>query len=164
MSARRQRLASSIERGVQRVLARGLNDPRVRGLVTITKVTITPDGKRADVGVSVLPEKHEDLTMHGLRSASGRIRREVGELIRTRAMPELAFVLDRSLKKQAEVLRAIDHARQTAIEIDDDASDDNAGTDANTGTASRAPDGPTERTPPPPPPPPSPSASAEGTA
>ncbi|MEO1009368.1 MAG: 30S ribosome-binding factor RbfA [Planctomycetota bacterium] len=112
MSAKRERLVSSIERGIQQVLARGLQDPRIRGLITITRVEITPDGKFADVGISVLPEEHQELTLHGLRSARRHVRREVGELIRTRAMPELRFRLDTSLKKQAEVLDALAQVRE----------------------------------------------------
>ena len=104
MSTKTDRLASSIEKGVQQVLARGLQDPRLRGLITVTKVDITPDSKQATIGISVLPAEHQKLTVHGLRSAARHIRREVAELIRTRTMPEFRFVEDDSLKKQAEVL------------------------------------------------------------
>ncbi|GIW74887.1 MAG: hypothetical protein KatS3mg103_1409 [Phycisphaerales bacterium] len=104
MNPRTQRLASSIQRSIQQVLARGLQDPRIRGIITVTKVQITPDGTQATVGISVLPAKHQRLTVHGLRSASRHIRREVGSMIRTRSMPQLEFVEDDSFKKQAQVL------------------------------------------------------------
>lgn len=130
MSTRNDRLTSSIERGVQQVLARGLQDPRVRGLITVTKVELTPDGKQATIGISVLPAEHQKLTVHGLSSASRHIRREVGELIRTRSMPEFRFVEDGSLKKQAEVLGTLAKVREelegkpTADGTDGDASED----------------------------------------
>lgn len=114
MSTKTDRLASSIEKGVQQVLARGLQDPRVRGLITVTRVELTPDGRRATIGISVLPAEHQALTVHGLRSASRHIRREVADLIRTRTMPEFAFVEDDSLKKQAEVLGALARLRDEA--------------------------------------------------
>ncbi len=112
MSTKTERLASSIEKGVQQVIARGLQDPRVRGLITVTKVEITPDSKQATIGISVLPAENQALTVHGLRSASRHIRREVGDLIRTRTMPELRFVEDGSLKKQAEVLGELAKVRE----------------------------------------------------
>jgi len=112
MSTKTDRLASSIEKGVQQVLARGLQDPRVRGLITVTKVELTPDAKRATIGISVLPAEQQALTVHGLRSAARHIRREVGELIRTRTMPELHFIEDASLKKQAEVLGELAKVRE----------------------------------------------------
>ncbi|MEQ8844564.1 MAG: 30S ribosome-binding factor RbfA [Phycisphaerales bacterium] len=118
MSTKHDRLTSSLEKGVQQVLARGLQDPRIRGLITVTRVEITPDGKQATVGISVLPAEHQKLTVHGLRSAGRHIRREVAELIRTRTMPELVFVEDDSLKKQAEVLGELARIRAEQDERD----------------------------------------------
>ncbi|OAB56365.1 hypothetical protein AY599_21460 [Leptolyngbya valderiana BDU 20041] len=120
MSTKTDRLASSLEKGVQQVLARGLQDPRVRGLITVTKVDVTEDSKQATIGISVLPAEHQKLTVHGLQSAARHIRREVAELIRTRTMPELRFVEDDSLKKQAEVLSTLARVR---AEMDEDEQD-----------------------------------------
>lgn len=130
MNPRHERLTSSIERGVQQVLARGLQDPRVRGLITVTKVEITPDSKQATIGISVLPAEHQKLTVHGLQSAARHIRREVADLIRTRTMPEFRFLEDDSLKKQAQVLGELAKVRE---ELDqkqgqqDDAGDGTGG-------------------------------------
>lgn len=112
MSRRAEQLASEIHRAVQQVLDRGLQDPRVSGMITVTAVRVTPDFRTAQVSVSVLPAEKQDLTMHGLRSAARHIRHEVGELVRTRQMPELAFRLDESLKKQAAVMDAIAKAAE----------------------------------------------------
>lgn len=121
MNPRHDRLTSSIEKGVQQVLARGLQDPRVRGLITVTKVEITPDSKQATIGISVLPAEHQTLTVHGLRSAARHIRREVAELIRTRTMPEFRFIEDDSLKKQAEVLGELAKVREELDQKDAEA-------------------------------------------
>jgi len=107
VSLRTERLGATIQRAVQQVLARGLADPRVRGLVTVTSVSVTPDLKRADVLVSVMPAEDEALTLHGLRAASGYIRREVGKLVRIKTMPHLEFAVDEGLKRQAGVLEAL---------------------------------------------------------
>lgn len=112
MNRKVEQLASSIHRAVQEVIARGLHDPRVSGLITVTGVRINPETKEAFVGVSVLPEEKQELTLHGLRAASRHVRREVGELVRTRQMPTIVFTLDESLKKQAAVMRAINQAAE----------------------------------------------------
>lgn len=124
MSTKIDRLASSLEKGVQQVLARGLQDPRVRGLITVTKVDVTPDSKQATIGISVLPVEHQKLTVHGLQSAARHIRREVAELIRTRTMPEFRFVEDSSLKKQAEVLSTLAKVRKDFGENGEDKAED----------------------------------------
>ncbi|MBZ0171785.1 MAG: 30S ribosome-binding factor RbfA, partial [Phycisphaerales bacterium] len=79
MSRRTEKLGATIQRDLQAVLARGLQDPRVRGLVTITGVRVTDDHAHAFVSVSVLPAEHQSLTMHGLDAAAGFLRRELGK-------------------------------------------------------------------------------------
>lgn len=101
MSLRTDKLASVIRHAVNDVIARGLGDPRIRGLVSVTKVDVAPDLSEAKVHISVLPQQHEDLTMHGLHDAAGHIQREIGPAVSARRLPRLRFVKDDSLKKQA---------------------------------------------------------------
>ena len=110
MSRRTQQMASEIHKAVQEVINRGLHDPRISGLITVTGVRVTEDLKSAFVEISVLPGDRQSLTMHGLRAAGRHIRREVGDMIAIKQMPELVFRLDQSLKKQAGVLEAISRA------------------------------------------------------
>jgi ribosome-binding factor A len=105
-------LASSIERALREVISRGFHDPRIAGLITVTGVKVAPDLRNATANISVLPEEKAELTMHGLTAAAPFIRREIGEMIQTRAMPQLDFRLDTTLKKQARVLEALDKVRE----------------------------------------------------
>lgn len=110
MSRRREQRESVLMRATQEVLARGLADPRIRGLITVTDIRLTEDGKQAFVSVSILPEERAELTMHGLRAATKHIRRDVADRIRIREMPAMEFRLDGSIKEQAGVLAAINRA------------------------------------------------------
>jgi ribosome-binding factor A len=110
MSRRTDQMAATIRGSLQEVIDRGLNDPRISGMITVTGVRITEDVKSAFVDISVLPAERQALTMHGLRAAARHIRRQVGDLVAIRQMPELVFRLDESLKKQAGVLDAISKA------------------------------------------------------
>lgn len=112
MSRHLEQLTASIRRGVQDVLARGVQDPRVSGLITVTGVRIAQDLTRAVVSVSVYPEERQHLTLKGLQAAAAYVRKEVGEHLRTRQMPPIVFELDASLKKQAEVLKALSRVEQ----------------------------------------------------
>jgi ribosome-binding factor A len=107
MSRRTEQMASTIRRALQETIDRGFQDPRISGMITVTGLRITEDLKQALIDVSVMPAERQDLTMHGLRSAARHIRREVGDRVAIRQMPELVFRLDSSLKKQAAVLDAI---------------------------------------------------------
>ncbi|MBX3357277.1 MAG: 30S ribosome-binding factor RbfA [Phycisphaeraceae bacterium] len=104
MTRRTEQLASTLQRAVQEVMARGLSDPRARGMITITGCTVSPDLKHAEIMVSVYPEKHQDLTIHAIRDAARHIRRKAAERMALSVLPELNFRVDKSTKREAEVL------------------------------------------------------------
>ena len=125
MTRRTDKINATLLRAIQERLARGLADPRVRGLITVTAVECTPDLERAKVKVTVMPAEHESLTMHGLRAATGKIRRDVADKVALRLMPQLEFQIDEGLKEQAQVMallakdRAEREARRAASERPD---------------------------------------------
>ncbi len=113
---RLKRLNANLQRGLETVFARGLNDPRIRGMISITGVSLTKDLKSARVQVSIFPHEHESLTMHALRDAAAHIRRRLMDTIEMRQMPRLVFELDDGLKKQAEVMGLLAKAREERAE------------------------------------------------
>lgn len=156
MKRRTEQLASTLRHALQEVIARGLSDPRISGMITITEVKIADDVKTASISVSVYPEEREELTMHGLTAAARHIRRKAGDLVAMHQLPELEFRLDKSLKKQAAVLGAI--ARATASSRGAPAAEGTESTPDSERRATRdAPTNPGTATPAPPP-----SASGEG--
>ncbi len=112
MTQRTEQVASLIRNAVQSTVSRGLHDPRIRGLISITQVTVSADLSWATVYVSVLPAEHGALTLHGLRHAASRIRSQLGRAVRLRHVPRLSFELDDSIKKQSEVLAALAEDRR----------------------------------------------------
>ena len=84
-------------------LIRGLKDPRVQTMLSITRVDTTSDLRYAKVYISVLEESRENEAMKGLRSAGGWLRRELGQKLQRRYTPELVFELDDSLKYGAHM-------------------------------------------------------------
>ena len=83
-------------------LIRGLKDPRVQTMLSITRVDTTSDLRYAKVHISVLEESRENEAMKGLRSAGGWLRRELGQKLQLRYTPELVFE-DDSLKYGAHM-------------------------------------------------------------
>lgn len=116
MTTRTDKLASVIQHAVQDVLARGINDPRVRGLVSVTKVEVLPDLSEARVLVSVLPAEQAALTMHGLTHAAGHIQKQIAGEITAKRMPRLSFRLDDSLKKAAALHAAIEEDKGQEVD------------------------------------------------
>ena len=110
MTHRIEQAESTLQKALAQVLQRKIADPRIRGLVSITKIDISPDLKRADVFVSVMPDQYEKVTLAGLRAADRHIQSEVKKLVAMRVVPHLGFKLDDTIKKADAVLDAIGQA------------------------------------------------------
>lgn len=111
-SPRQGHLEARLRRAVQMILSRGLNDPRIRGLVSVTELDLAPDQSHARVCVSVLPAEHGPLTLTGLRHAAPRIAAEAGRSVRARRLPSLSFELDDRLKRAAALDALLAHDRE----------------------------------------------------
>jgi ribosome-binding factor A len=99
----RERLADGMRDEIAAILEGELADPRI-GLVSLTEVKLSPDGRGLHVFVNVEGDDAEaERTMEGLEAAKGYIRREVGARMRLRVAPDLHFHLDRSLQQAARI-------------------------------------------------------------
>ena len=112
MTQRTDQVASTLKKATQEVLSRGLADPRVQGLITITRVDVSGDLANATLYCTVTPHEHEELSLHGLKSASKWVRRQVSDKVRFRRMPQYIFRIDEQLARQQQVLASIAEARQ----------------------------------------------------
>ena len=121
-SVRSAKLASTIRSAIQESLSRGLGDPRIRGLVSITEVDVSPDLSAASVKISVIPSQYESTVLRGLSSASGRFRREIGQHARLRKVPRIGFEIDRSLKRQAEIEALMQDTERDHQDLDSEES------------------------------------------
>ncbi len=109
MSATRMgRINEEIQRTLSELI-RTVKDPRVHGLISITRVDTTADLKYAKIYVSVLDKSDADQVVKGLKSASGYLRRELGHALSLRATPELTFLRDDSIDKGAHILKMIEN-------------------------------------------------------
>ena len=70
MTQRTEQVAATLKKAIQDVIVRGLSDPRAKGLITVTRVEVSPDLADATVFCSVVPHDQEEISLHGLQSAS----------------------------------------------------------------------------------------------
>ncbi|HYV02093.1 MAG TPA: 30S ribosome-binding factor RbfA [Actinomycetota bacterium] len=87
-----------------------LKDPRV-GFVTVTRVEVSPDLRRATVYYTVLGQDRDHrATRAGLRSARSHLRGVLGHQVRMKFTPDLEFEEDVGLaqvERVTELLREI---------------------------------------------------------
>ena len=102
-----------INQEIQKELAdllRTVKDPRVQNtMISITRVETTPDLRFAKVCVSFLEEDKASEAMKGLKSASGYLRRALGQNMQLRHTPELQWELDGSITYGARMLELINN-------------------------------------------------------
>ena len=101
-----------INEDIQRELAsllRTVKDPRVQGLISITRVDTTTDLRYCRVYVSALDQSDIKEVVKGLKSAAGYLRRELGHALTLRYTPELQFLADDSIGRGVRMVSMIDH-------------------------------------------------------
>jgi ribosome-binding factor A len=130
VSRRTNRLAEEIREEVAKIIARELKDPRI-GFVTVTGVQLTPDLRHARINVGVLGDQAaRDKSLEGLRQAAGFVRRALGQRLRIRYTPEVAFQYDKGLDATERVARLLnDVAAPDAPAALDAPADDDTGED-----------------------------------
>ena len=87
-----------------------MKDPRVSKLLSIVKVNVSGDMSYADIYVSAIEgsEKTAESVKALNKSAAGYIRRELGQRMKLRKVPELKFIADNSIETSAHISRIIE--------------------------------------------------------
>ena len=113
MSRRTEMLGSTIQRELASMILRDLQDPRITGLPSITRVKVSPDLSVADVYVTIMgTEGHQTAALNALKHSAGMMRAKLTKLLSVRVTPFLKFHLDEGLKKELALLDAIRKANE----------------------------------------------------
>lgn len=101
--ARLNRINEELRKELSKLVTFELKNPKITGMVSVTKVKITPDFKFAQVYVSLLNSKNIKKTMEGLKESAGFLKSQIARTINLRITPELVFELDDSLEQGARI-------------------------------------------------------------
>lgn len=96
---RARRVESQIREELSALIVSGkVKDPRVRGVVSITRVETSKDYSQAKVYVSSLSGEACVAVVAGLNAAAGFLQAEVSRKIRLRLTPRFVFIEDRGVE------------------------------------------------------------------
>jgi ribosome-binding factor A len=111
-SRRPQRLALQIQHEVSLMIFRNMKDRRI-GFVTVTGVSMSPDLRNAKIYVSLMgSESEKKESLEALNHATGWIRHELGQKIRTKFLPDILFLTDTSQEYGEHIDRLIDEIHE----------------------------------------------------
>ncbi len=109
MSRRIDRVNDQLRDEISQLLVRATKDPRLDGVISITRVSASNDLRSARVFISVMGgEETKQTALDGVRSAAAFLRRELRGRVNLRHTPFLTFVLDDSIEEGDRVLRLMD--------------------------------------------------------
>ena len=97
------RVDGELKREISQVINFELENSKVTGMVSVTKVKVTPDIRYARVYVSIFNSKNKERTLEGLKESAGFIRSRVANTVNLRITPEIVFVYDDSEEQGARI-------------------------------------------------------------
>ena len=116
-SHRLDRINSELQREISHVIDFELKNANITGMISVTRVKITPDLRYAKVFVSVINSNNINKTLEGLKKASGFIRTRSANTVNLRTTPELVFVYDDSDIQGSKIDQIIAEARRKDEEL-----------------------------------------------
>ena len=109
MPRRIDRVNELLRSEISHLIARGIKDPRVAGVISVTEVVASSDLRSARVYVSVMgPQADRQSALDGIRSAASFLRRELRERVNLKHTPHMTFYLDDSIEEGDRVLRLME--------------------------------------------------------
>ena len=114
-SHRPDRVGDQIRQELSELLSRGaVHDPGI-GFITLTRVKVSPDLQLARVYYTTMgDEEARKQTAKALERATGFFRRQVGERLQLRRVPELKFQFDESIGHQDRVEQILQQLKAEA--------------------------------------------------
>jgi ribosome-binding factor A len=111
MATRRQeKVARIVKEAVSNAITKHLNDPRIEGLISITKVEMAADLRSANVYISILgkDEATQNKTFSAITHAKSRIQSLLSGEMQSKFCPILHFYKDDKFKKTLETIKLIE--------------------------------------------------------
>ena len=127
MATRRQeKVARVVKEAVSDAIAHHLNDPRIVGFVSVTRVEMAADLRNADVYISIFgsDQAGQNKAFTAITHAKSRIQALLADRIQSKFCPVLHFYKDEKFKKTLEILNLIDEAVKDLKNKDSDSEDD----------------------------------------
>ena len=119
MSRRTERVASTIQQELAQIILRELNDPRLTGMPSITRVKVSADLSIADVYLTIMGTPgQQTAALNALRHSAGLMRTKLTHAMTLRQAPFLKFHIDENLKRELEVQDLLAKVRAENEEID----------------------------------------------
>ncbi len=116
-SRRQERIESLLHQEIANIIQNEVKDPRLAGMVSVTRVEASPDMRNATVFVSVFTldnlEERRTTDLEVLNHSARYIMFLLSQRLEIKFIPELAFKLDRSMEHASRVYEILNKNKKT---------------------------------------------------
>ena len=101
--ATNRKARSTIQQELAQIIMRELNDPRLTGMPSITRVKVSADLSIADVFITIMGTPgQQTAALNALKHSAGMMRTKLTKALTLRMAPFLKFHIDEDLKKELD--------------------------------------------------------------
>ena len=115
---RSDRIGELIREEISNILRMDVKDPRL-GMLSVTRVEVTPDLKHARIYISPFKKEEVDAIFNCLKNARGFIQRKLGHRIKLHYTPVIEFHIDDSIKYGAHILEILEGLKKDKGDIEE---------------------------------------------
>jgi len=122
---RQEKVARVVKEVVSDAIANHLGDPRITGIVTVTKVEMAPNLRSAEVYLSILADSDgaKKKTFAAIQHAARHIQSLLGASLDCKFCPVLHFHRDEQFQKTLETMRLIDEVAHEFRDQEDESAE-----------------------------------------
>jgi ribosome-binding factor A len=110
-SLRQKRVASAIKEEISRLLIEEIQDSS-SGLITVTRVEMTPDLMTAHIYLSIFGGGEKEATLRLLERKKGFLRKSIASKVKLKYNPMLIFSFDPSLDYEARIDKILENMKK----------------------------------------------------
>lgn len=121
MSERIAKLNSLVQQEVATILSRDVEFPR-SFFVTVSRAEVSDDAENAKVWISVMPATHEEAALKIIKGKIGDIQDILNKRLVMKFVPKLAFQVDSSTERAAQITKILDSMTSTDLGLSLDAA------------------------------------------
>lgn len=94
---RMERVNEEIKKVLSQCIQKDIKDPRITGIISVTRVETSPDFKNSKVYLSIF-DKNSEETFTILEKAVGKMKKAISQNVKIRFVPEIDLKLDNSIE------------------------------------------------------------------
>ena len=106
---RMEKVNHDIQRVLSEIIRDDVNDPHVDKMCSVMKADVTKDLKHAKVYISTFgDEQKNQTTVDALNKAAGFIKHRLSEVMKTKSVPTVKFMVDNSIRYSIEIAQKLE--------------------------------------------------------